>query len=150
VSLRRRWFAVARLAVVVWLTLLVVATIMGEWLDDWASLVRVTAITLGVLFPLWQGIAETLRYRNERWALGDDQVAFRGGAVTTTLVVIPRVRTQGTAISANWFQRRLGIADITVDTASPTVAGSGRDLYLDDASSLAAAVLASADAEGGV
>ena len=150
VSLRRRWFAVARLAVVVWLTLLVAAAIMGEWLDDWATLVRISAITLGIVLPLWQGIAETLRYRNERWALGDDQVVFRGGAVTTTLVVIPRVRTQGTAISANWFQRRLGIADITVDTASPTVAGSGRDLYLDDASSVAAAVLASADAEGGV
>jgi membrane protein YdbS with pleckstrin-like domain len=53
------------------------------------------------------GIAETLRYRNERWALGDDQVAFVGGALATTLVVIPRVRAQSALISANWFQQRL-------------------------------------------
>lgn len=150
VSLRRRWFAVARHAVVLWLILVVAVALVGGWLDDWAGPIRTAAIALGIVLPAWEGVTETLRYRNERWALGDDQVAFRRGAITTTLTAMPRVRTQGTMISANWFQRRLGIADITVDTASPTVAGTGRDLHLGDASSVAAALLTSADAEGGV
>ena len=149
VSLRRRWLAVLRFAVVWWVILLVAVLIARTWIDA-EDLLRGAAAALGLVVPLWLGTAETLRYRNERWALGDDQVAFVGGALATTLVAIPRVRTQGTVISANWFQRRLGIADLTVDTASPTVGGTGRDLHLEDASSVASAVLASADAEGGV
>ena len=148
VSLRRRWLAVARLALGLWVALAFVTWLVSEWID--VSVAAGIAIALGLLIPLGVGGVETLRYRTERWALGDDQVAFRGGAFTTTLVTIPRIRAQGTVISANWFQRRLGIADLTVDTASPTVGGSGRDLYLDDASGVAAAVLDSADHEGGV
>ena len=53
-------------------------------------------------------------------------------------------------IRANWFQRRLGVANIVVDTASPTVGGTGRDLHLGDAQDVAMAVLASADRDGGV
>ena len=149
VSLRRRWLAVVRFALVWWIALVVVVLVArtGSSAED---LLRGVAIALGIIVPLWLGIIETLRYRNERWALGDDQVAFVGGALATTLVAIPRVRAQGALISANWFQRRLRIADLTVDTASPTVGGTGRDLHLDDASSVAAALLASADAEGGV
>ena len=148
VSLRRRWLAVLRFAVVWWIVLGVVAIVATG--TDAEGLLRSAAIALGIAVPLGMGIAETLRYRNERWALGDDQVAFVGGALATTLVAIPRDRVQGTLVSANWFQRRLGIADLTVDTASPTVGGTGRDLHHDDASSVAWALLASADAEGGV
>ena len=108
------------------------------------------SVALGVIALLSLGSVETLRYRNERWALGDDQVAFRGGALTTSLTAMPRVRTQGTVVKANWFQRRLGVADLIVDTASPTVGGSGRDLHLADAQHVASAVLASADEGGGV
>jgi putative membrane protein len=149
VSLRRRWFAVARFAIVVWLVAAV-----GAWLltlrFDAVGLIRGVAVAVGILVPLALGVVETLRFRNERWALGDEQVAFVAGALTTTLVGIPRIRAQGALISANWFQRRLRVADLTVDTASPTVGGSGRDLHLADAETVARAVLASADAEGGV
>jgi len=60
------------------------------------------------------------------------------------------VRTQGVVIRANWFQRRLGIANIAVDTASPTVVGKGRDLYLTDAVTVANGLLGGADEGGGV
>ncbi|MDJ0791244.1 MAG: PH domain-containing protein [Acidimicrobiia bacterium] len=148
VSLRRRWLAVARLAIGLVVVLAFAFWITDEWIDERVFLG--VALAVGLAIPLALGGIETLRYRNERWALGEDQVAFRGGALTTTLVAIPRIRAQGTMISANWFQRRHGIANLTVDTASPTVGGTGRDLHLDDASDVAAAVLTSADQEGGV
>ena len=149
VSLRRRWFAVARFTVVVWLALALATWLVTPRVDA-VGLVQAIAIAVGLLVPLALGGMETLRFRNERWALGDEQVAFVGGALTTTLVGIPRMRAQGVLISANWFQRRLGVADLTVDTASPTVGGNGRDLHLADAESVAGAVLASADEGGGV
>lgn len=149
VSLRRRWFAVLRFAIVVWVVIAIGAAIVGSRIEGDAVVVGM-AIALGLVIPGWLGLLETFRYRNERWALDADQLAFRGGAFTTTMSVIPRARTQGTAISANWFQRRLGVADLVVDTASPTVGGTGRDLHLGDAESVAGAVLTSADRGGGV
>lgn len=149
VSLRRRWFAAARFAVVVWIVVAPASWVVEQWVDV-DGLVRLVAVTIGVMAPLALGIAETLRYRNERWALGDDQVVFRGGALATELVAIPRVRAQGTLLRANWFQRRLGVADLIVDTASPSIAGAGRDLHFADAHDVAFAVLASADEGGGV
>ena len=149
VSLRRRWFAAARFALVVWIFMALASWIVSDWIDADGA-IRVIAIAIGVVAPLALGLAETLRYRNERWALGDDQVVFQGGALTTSLAAIPRVRTQGTLVSANWFQRRLGVADLTVDTASPTIGGTGRDLHLSDAEGVALAVLVSADEGGGV
>ena len=149
VSLRRRWFAAARLALVIWVAIAVTGWAASRWIDMGDDTLFVS-VALGVIALLSLGAVETLRYRNERWALGDDQVAFRGGALTTSLTAIPRVRTQGTVVKANWFQRRLGVADLVVDTASPTVGGSGRDLHLADAQHVASAVLASADEGGGV
>ncbi|HDH03127.1 MAG TPA: PH domain-containing protein, partial [Actinobacteria bacterium] len=108
------------------------------------------AAAVAVCVPLASGLVETLGYRNERWVLGDETVAFRHGAFTTSLVIVPRVRTQGVLIRANWFQRRLGIANISVDTASPTVIGQGRDLYLTDAITVADGLLAGVDEGGGV
>ena len=149
VSLRRRWFAAARFAVVVWIVVAVASWVATQWVDA-TEFIRVVAVGLGVMAPLMVGITETLRYRNERWALGNDQVVFRGGALTTALTAIPRVRAQGTLVRANWFQRRFGVADLVVDTASPSVGGTGRDLHLVDAENVAFAVLASADEGGGV
>jgi putative membrane protein len=149
VSLRRRWFAAARFALAVWVVVSLVGWAVAQPLDA-DGLIQVVAVAIGVVAPLAYGVVETLRYRNERWALGDEQVAFRGGAITTALTSIPRVRAQGALVRANWFQRRLGVANITVDTASPTVGGTGRDLHLTDAEHVAAAVLASADEGGGV
>ncbi|MGI9529460.1 MAG: PH domain-containing protein [Acidimicrobiia bacterium] len=149
VSLRRRWFAAARFALAVWVVVALIGLAVAQPIDahGW---IQITAVAIGVIAPLTFGILETMRYRNERWALGDEQVAFRGGAVTTALTAIPRVRAQGALLRANWFQRRLGVANITVDTASPTVGGTGRDLHLADAEHVAVAVLASADEGGGV
>lgn len=149
VSLRRRWFAAARFALAVWVVLALMGWVVAQPIDA-HGLIQITAIAIGVVAPLTFGVLETMRYRNERWALGDEQVAFRGGAVTTALTAIPRVRAQGALLRANWFQRRLGVANITVDTASPTVGGTGRDLHLADAEHVAVAVLASADEGGGV
>lgn len=149
VSLRRRWFAVARLAVAAWIVLAGISWMVGRWTDaDRVAMWGVLAV--GIALPAWLGLVQTLRYRNERWALGDDQVAFRGGAFTTSLVVIPRTRTQGVEIRANWFQRRLAVANVIVDTASPTIGGTGRDLHLTDAVDVAESLLASADSGGGV
>lgn len=149
VSLRRRWFAATRFALVIWIVMAVASWIISNWIDT-DEAIRVIAIVIGLVAPLAVGITETLRYRNERWALGEDQVVFLGGALTIAVAAIPRVRTQGTLIRANWFQRRLGVADLIVDTASPTVGGTGRDLHLDDAEHVAFSVLASADEGGGV
>ncbi len=149
VSLRRRWFAAARFALAVWIVVALSAWAVAQPIDA-HGLIQVVAVAIGVIAPLTFGVLETLRYRNERWALGDHQVAFRGGAATTALTAIPRVRAQGALLRANWFQRRLGVANITVDTASPTVGGTGRDLHLADAEHVAVAVLASADDGGGI
>ena len=149
VSLRRRWIAVARHAIVLWAVAGIVAWMLTQWIGR-GRLVIGIAIAVAVLVPLASGVVETLRYRNERWALGDETVAFRHGALTMSLVIVPRVRTQGVLIRANWFQRRHGVANVSVDTASPSVAGEGRDLYLADAVTLAEGLLATIDEGGGV
>lgn len=148
VSLRRRLLAAARLALALWLVFTIVVWLLSQAVDS--DIPMWIAVGLGIALPLIAGATDALGYKNERWALGEEQVGFRGGALSTTVVVIPRVRTQGAMIRANWFQRRLGVANIVVDTASPTVGGTGRDLHLGDAQDVAMAVLASADRDGGV
>jgi putative membrane protein len=149
VSLRRRWIAEARRAVVLGAMGGIVAWLPIQWVGR-DYLVVAIAVAIAVLVPLASGLVETLSYRNERWVLGDETVAFRHGAFTTSLVIVPRARTQGVLIRANWFQRRLRIANISVDTASPTVVGKGRDLYLADAVTVADGLLAGVDEGGGV
>lgn len=149
VSLRRRWIAVARDAVVLGAVAGAVAWLLIQWIGR-DQLVIGIAVAVAVVVPLASGLVETLSYRNERWALGDETVAFRHGAFTASLVIVPKVRIQGVLIRANWFQRRLGVANISVDTASPTVVGKGRDLYLTDAVTVADGLLAGIDEGGGV
>ncbi|MDK1018296.1 MAG: PH domain-containing protein [Actinomycetota bacterium] len=149
VSLRRRWIVVGLWAVGLWAIAGIVAWLLIEWIGR-DRLVIGIAVTVGVFVPLASGLVKTLGYRNERWTLGDEAVAFRRGAFTMSLVIVPRVRIQGVQIRANWFQRRLGVANILVDTASPTVVGKGRDLYLTDAATVANGLLASIDEGGGV
>lgn len=149
VSLRRRWIAVARHAIVLWAVAGIVTWMLIQWIGRDRLAIGI-AIAVAVLVPLASGVVETLRYRNERWALADKTVAFRHGALTMSLVIVPRVRTQGVLIRANWFQRRHGVANVSVDTASPSVAGEGRDLYLADAVTLAEGLLATIDEGGGV
>lgn len=147
VSLRRRWIAEARRAVALGAMGGIVTWLLIQWTG---RNYLVIAVAVAVFVPLASGLVETLGYRNERWVLGDETVAFRHGAFTTSLVIVPRVRIQGVLIQANWFQRRLGIANIAVGTASPTVVGKGRDLYLTDAVTVADGLLAGVDDGGGV
>jgi putative membrane protein len=67
---------------------------------------------LPVLFPL-----AAARYRNMGWARKDDVFAVRRGIFGKHTWLIPVHKLQTISLNATWFQRRLGLETLYVDTA---------------------------------
>ena len=111
------------------------------WMIAGAVLCSIVAVRFG---------RAVLSYRHERWLIDDRDLVFVNGALNRTRTLVPRRRAQSVTVSANWFQRRLGVRNVHVDTAAPSISGAARDLYVRDAETLTDAVLATIDQTGGV
>lgn len=83
---------------------------------------------LAAVVPLLMGWA-LLRYRGMRFADDESWVAMRKGVIRRLTWMVPVDKLQTAGFYANWFQRRLGLASIYVDTAG---ASAGRSAELPD------------------
>lgn len=92
-----------------WTVLLVLVTVVVGWFWKpafWAFL------AWPLLFP-----AAWARYRNMGWAMADGVFAVRRGVLRKHTWLIPVAKLQTVSMSATWFQRRLGLETLYVDTA---------------------------------
>ena len=69
-----------------------------------------------VLWPLVPILART-RYANMGWAMTESMVAIRRGIIRKHIWLIPIDKLQTISLKANWFQRRLGLETLYIDTA---------------------------------
>lgn len=107
-------------------------------------LASIPATALGGLTGLWwlaallfvaAGVA-TLAYARARWrvlgwALDDRHLMVRRGVMARNLSVVPVQKVQDVTLRQTFFQRRLGIATVEVDTAGVTLAGSIKAIDLE-------------------
>ena len=149
VSLRRRMIAATMQSLASVIVIVAAAVIVVEvnergpttWMIAGAVLCSIVVVRFG---------RAVLSYRHERWLIDDRDLVFVNGALNRTRTLVPRRRAQSVTVSANWFQRRLGVRNVHVDTAAPSISGAARDLYVRDAETLTDAVLATIDQTGGV
>lgn len=89
----------------------------------WSTIWWLAALSpLLVLWSIW-------RYRGMRVADDESWVAMRKGVIRRQTWMVPVGKVQTAGWYANWFQRRLGLASIYVDTAG---ASAGRSAELPD------------------
>lgn len=89
--------------------------------------VVIAAIVLGRLWLLWLVapilllgiIGGLLAYRQLASGADPDAVAARTGLLGSTTEISPLRKTQGTTVRSSWFQRRLGLASLSVHVAGP-------------------------------
>ena len=74
-------------------------------------------------------------------ALTPDVIVARRGAITGHNTAIRRSRVQSVSYSANWFQRRLGLATLQVEVAQPLGRVTIRDMDGAEAAGLAGAIV---------
>jgi len=117
------------------------------------TLLRGAAVTLlpaaaaGVLTQLWwvgllilaTGVAIMWVYARARWrvlgwAHDERHLMVRRGVLARRLSVVPVQKVQDVTVRQTFFQRRLGIATVEVDTAGVTLAGSIKAIDLELAS----------------
>lgn len=80
-----------------------------------------------------------LRYRALGYRVGTDLVVARSGVVTRRRWFVPTTKVQSTVVRSSPFQRRLGLATLSLDTAGPgTQKVTVIDLEVDAARSMAA------------
>lgn len=97
-----------RLAII-WSLLLSAGSL--RWLDWWWAL----ALCGGLL--TWTVIAARMYVKNLGWAQQDDVVAFRSGWLWKTTTLVPIVKAQVVDLIESPFDRRWGMASVSVDTA---------------------------------
>lgn len=96
----------------------------GSW---WAPLtMAVSGMGLSVVYA-------RRRYRILGWVADDDHLLVRRGVVSRDLSVVPVRKVQDVSIRSTFFQRRLGIASVVVDTAGVALAGLVKAVDLDEA-----------------
>ncbi|MEO1059578.1 MAG: PH domain-containing protein, partial [Actinomycetota bacterium] len=149
VSLRRRLIA-ATLQTVLAVVVAIGAAAVLDAVGARAGVAWALAAVVATVVAARAYSRAALSYRHERWVIDDLDVVFINGAVNRTRTVVPRRRAQSVTMSANWFQRRLGVRSVHVDTAAPSILGAARDLHQADAEALADAVIATIDGTGGV
>lgn len=106
--------------------LAVPATILSGLLTLWSP----PWVLLWPLLLAWAWWVATLRYRALGWALTDGHVLARAGVATRRTWVVPVARIQTLALRASPFQRRLGLASLSIDTAGEST-GRVRVIDLD-------------------
>lgn len=100
------------------------------------AVIALLVVPVGAGLSLWYA---RLRYRALGWVADDRHVLLRQGVVTRSLAAVPVGKVQDVTVQATFFQRRLGIATVVVDTAGATFGHHLRavDLPAADASGLA-------------
>jgi len=76
------------------------------------------ALPLAVLLGLVIGPLQTLRWRRWSWQLTDTAIALRSGVLTRRHIVVPHFRVQQIDVFEGPIERLLGLATLTVTTAS--------------------------------
>lgn len=116
-------------AAVPWLVLVVAQ--VAWWLADpapvWLHVVVAAATVLGVV--LFVGVVPVWRYRVHRWAIDTRAVYTRTGWLVQERRIAPISRVQTVDIQRGPLDRLLGLAGVTVTTASS--AGAVRIVALD-------------------
>lgn len=103
------------LSVVVVLTALLGVVTWGLGVNvAWAF----TVLPLGIGLSL---VYARLRYRALGWVTDDRHVLIRKGVLTRVLMAVPIHKIQDVTVQATYFQRRLGIATVDIDTAGGTM-----------------------------
>lgn len=82
---------------------------LGQIWFDWAWWL-VASLPLFLLWSWW-------RYRAMQWAESEGWVALRSGVIRRSRWMVPVGKIQTAGWEATWFQRRLSLASIVIDTA---------------------------------
>ena len=128
-----QWKRISRLAIMrgskKWWLLLALAVGQTYWLVGWYCLAWLPVFPL-VYFLNWQG------YRNTGYWLGESHFLSRRGWLNRATTCIPIKNVQNVSTRQNLFDRRLGLATLSIDTAGQSNTGGGpvlRHLPLEDA-----------------
>ncbi len=95
-------------------------------------------VVAGAVAWWWPGV----RYRHWTYRMGEDALELFHGALFRTESVIPYFRVQHVDTSQGPIERRLGLANLTVHTASAATDASLPGLAADDAESIRRRMLA--------
>lgn len=126
---RRAWFRSLRVA----LDLVVVAAVAAWWFDfpwQWVA-------GLAVVLTLVAALVGESSYRHLGHALADDHLVAGSGALARIRTVLETDGIIGWVVSQSWWQRRIGLADLTATTAAGAERVLVRDVGLDVAVALA-------------
>ena len=91
------------------------------------------ALPLAVLLGLAIGPLQTLRWRRWSWRMTDSSVELRSGVLTRRHVIVPHFRVQQIDVFEGPLERLLGLATLTVTTASASGSASLPGLSADAA-----------------
>ncbi len=125
-------------------SLVVIASAIGLVLADAAApavvgpVVVGSVVGAGVLAWWWPGV----RYRHWTYRMGDEALELAHGAVFRTESVIPYFRVQHVDTSQGPIERRLGLANLKVHTASAATDALLPGLAAGDAESIRRRMLA--------
>jgi putative membrane protein len=103
---------------------------------------RVAALWPLALLPLVY-VVSVASYRNTRYALSDRYFCARRGWAGRSTHIVPINKVQAVEVSQSPFDRRLGLATLSVDTAGQAYTGGGpqiSNLPLDEARAVAGAL----------
>ncbi len=78
----------------------------------------ILALPLAILLGLAIGPLQTLRWRRWSWRMTDSSVELRFGVLTRRHVILPHFRVQQIDVFEGPLERLLGLATLTVTTAS--------------------------------
>ena len=93
-------------------------------------------LPLGLLLVGW--VYSRVRYNTLGWARSDDQLLVRSGPINRRLHLVLLDKIQIVRMTESWFQRRLGVATVSISTAGNRTAQAVRipDLLRSDAEQL--------------
>jgi putative membrane protein len=126
---RRAWFRQVRNA----LDVVVLLAVAWWWFDlSWWWLALIGAVLLALA-----AAAGEASYRHLGHALAGDHLVAGGGTFARIRTVLETDGIIGWVVSQSWWQRRIGLADLTATTAAGTERVLVRDVRLDVAVALA-------------
>jgi putative membrane protein len=126
---RRAWFRQLRNALDV-----IVLMAVGWW---WFELTWWWLAAVGVALLALAAAAGEATYRHLGHALSADHLVAGGGTFARVRTVLETEGIIGWVVSQSWWQRRIGLADLTATTAAGTERVLVRDVRLDVAVALA-------------
>jgi uncharacterized protein len=131
----RRWWALR--SALTTLAVLVPQVVVGVVLPSHARLLLLTGVVTLVVGALHLLVVPRVRYALHRWEITDDAVHTLSGWVRLEWRIAPITRVQTVDTDRGPLQRALGLASVTVTTASSSGALTIDGLDADDALGLA-------------